>query len=105
MRLGRAQMTIAQGLSDPPLGRFVQRIEAEDIGQIADAARDLALCAEVVLQHVVLNVAAFDLEAGSEIAAGEEQCPHEAVGGAARVLRPAHGRVAVFLTAAALIVL
>src|ERR1700730_15038153 len=98
-------MTIRKALTDPPLSGFVERIETHHIGQIAHAARDLALRAEIVFLHVVLNVEPVDDEAGSEVATREKHRPHYAVAGAARILRPAHRGIAFFLPAAARVVI
>ena len=103
--VARPEMTIAERLSDPSGSGFVERVEAHDVGQVADAARDLAHRAEVVIEHVVLDVDAVDCQSRCEVAAGEEQGPHDAVGGTARIRRPAHGRVAILLAAAARIVI
>src|SRR5271156_3805144 len=98
-------MTIRERLADPSWSRFVERIEAHHVRQIADAARDLAHRAEVMLEHVILHVDAVDVQAGREVATGEEQRPHYAIGGPPRVRGPAHRRVAILLPAAASIVI
>ena len=59
-------MPIGERLPDPSVGRFVERVEAHDVRQVADAARDLAHRAEVVLEHVVLHVVAVDVSPGAK---------------------------------------
>src|ERR1700722_15990728 len=98
-------MTVGERLPDPSGSGFIERVEAHNVGQIADAARDFAHRSEVVLEHVVLSIVAVDSQSWSEVAAGEEKRPHDAVGGAARVRRPAHCRVPILLTSAARIVI
>lgn len=103
--LARPKMTIAQPLPDPSRHRFVERIETDHVGHTAHAPRDLALRAKIMLLHVVLNIESVDEEARREIATGEKQGPHDAVGRTARILRPAHRRVAIFLASAARVVI
>ena len=101
----RAKMLIRERLADPSRSRFVERVEAHHVRQIADALRDLTHRAEVMLEHVILHVDAVDVQSGREVAASEKQRPHDAVGWPSSVRRPAHRRVAIFLAAAACIVI
>ncbi len=98
-------MLIGQALTHKASAGFIQRVKADDVGQILHPFCDLHQTGRIMVLQIVLHILTINDHVGRKIAACKKQRPHDAVGGQAIVLRPGHGGVIVFLTAAARIVI
>ena len=98
-------MLVGQTLANKACARFIQCVKADHIGQILNPFRNLYQTARIMVLQIVLHILTINDHIGREVAAREEQRPHNAVGRQTIVLRPGHGGVIVFLTATAGIVI